>query len=62
MTRLGRVLPTLFVGISYAWWMNKHTRHHGNPNQIGKDPDIALGSIASPSRTRVASSRSAPAG
>ena len=38
--RLGRVLSTLFVGISYAWWMNKHTRHHGNPNRIGKDPDI----------------------
>ncbi len=38
--RLGRVLSTLLVGISYAWWMNKHTRHHGNPNRIGKDPDI----------------------
>ncbi len=21
--------------------MNKHTRHHGNPNTVGKDPDIA---------------------
>ena len=38
--RLGRVLSTLLVGISYAWWMNKHTRHHGNPNRVGKDPDI----------------------
>ncbi|GAA3642703.1 fatty acid desaturase family protein [Microlunatus ginsengisoli] len=36
--RLGRVLATLFVGISYSWWMNKHTRHHANPNKIGKDP------------------------
>ncbi|MEZ5090721.1 MAG: acyl-CoA desaturase [Micropruina sp.] len=38
--RLGRVLSTVFVGISYAWWMNKHTRHHGNPNRVAKDPDI----------------------
>jgi len=44
--RLGRVLATAFVGISYQWWMSKHTRHHGNPNQVGKDPDIALGTVA----------------
>ena len=36
----GRILATFFVGMSYAWWMNKHTRHHGNPNKVGKDPDI----------------------
>jgi len=44
--RLGRVVATFFVGISYAWWMTKHTRHHGNPNQIGKDPDLAPGWVA----------------
>ena len=44
--RLGRVLANVFVGISYSWWMNKHSRHHGNPNRIGKDPDIALGNVA----------------
>jgi fatty acid desaturase len=44
--RLGRVLANVFVGISYSWWMNKHTRHHGNPNRVGKDPDIALGNVA----------------
>ncbi|TFD53477.1 acyl-CoA desaturase [Cryobacterium frigoriphilum] len=38
--RAGRVLANLFVGISYAWWMTKHSRHHANPNVIGKDPDI----------------------
>ncbi|NQX26508.1 fatty acid desaturase [Microbacteriaceae bacterium VKM Ac-2854] len=36
----GRTLANLFVGISYSWWMTKHSRHHGNPNVIGKDPDI----------------------
>jgi fatty acid desaturase len=38
--RYGRILGTAFVGISYSWWMNKHSRHHANPNRIGKDPDI----------------------
>jgi fatty acid desaturase len=35
----GRVLAAL-VGMSHGWWMNKHSRHHANPNKIGKDPDI----------------------
>ena len=38
--RAGRTLATAFVGMSYTWWMTKHTRHHGNPNTVGKDPDI----------------------
>ena len=36
----GRLLANLFVGISYSWWMTKHSRHHANPNVLGKDPDI----------------------
>jgi fatty acid desaturase len=36
----GRTLANLFVGISYSWWMTKHSRHHANPNMMGKDPDI----------------------
>lgn len=40
--RVGWVLATVLVGISYSWWMNKHTRHHGNPNKLGKDPDIEV--------------------
>jgi len=43
--RSGRFLGTFIVGLSYSWWMNKHTRHHGNPNTIGKDPDIAPDTI-----------------
>ena len=38
--RVGRFLGVFVVGMSYSWWMNKHTRHHANPNQIGRDPDI----------------------
>lgn len=36
----GRIMSDLVVGISYSWWMSKHTRHHANPNTEGKDPDI----------------------
>ena len=36
---LGRTLSVI-TGISYDWWMQKHTRHHGAPNQVGADPDI----------------------
>ena len=44
--RIGRFLATFVVGMSYAWWMNKHTRHHGNPNKIGKDPDVEIDTIS----------------
>ncbi|WP_440710304.1 fatty acid desaturase family protein [Herbiconiux sp. YIM B11900] len=37
----GRALANLVVGISYSWWMTKHSRHHANPNVLGRDPDIA---------------------
>jgi fatty acid desaturase len=39
--RAGRILANAVVGISYTWWMSKHTRHHANPNHVGKDPDVA---------------------
>lgn len=44
--RVGRAVATGVVGISYQWWMTKHTRHHANPNQVGKDPDIAFDTIS----------------
>ena len=36
----GRVMADLVVGISYSWWMSKHSRHHANPNVVDKDPDV----------------------
>lgn len=42
----GRVLSGLGVGISYGWWMRKHTRHHLNPNRIDKDPDLEIETFA----------------
>jgi len=44
--RVGRFLSTVLVGISHQWWMNKHSRHHANPNVIGKDPDIEKDTIS----------------
>ncbi|MFT4258374.1 fatty acid desaturase family protein [Microbacterium sp.] len=44
--RLARILAAGVVGISYSWWDSKHTRHHGNPNQVGKDPDIEVDTIS----------------
>ncbi|GAA4182000.1 acyl-CoA desaturase [Gryllotalpicola koreensis] len=43
---VGRILGTFVIGMSYAWWQNKHSRHHANPNQLGKDPDIAFDTIS----------------
>jgi fatty acid desaturase len=34
------------VGMSYGWWMGKHSRHHANPNHEGDDPDIDIPLLA----------------
>jgi len=36
----GKLISGIVVGLSNQWWMTKHSRHHANPNTIGKDPDI----------------------
>lgn len=41
-----RLIGTVMVGMSHAYWVNKHTRHHNHPNTIGMDPDIKTGAIA----------------
>jgi fatty acid desaturase len=28
------------LGMSYDWWVDKHNRHHANPNHVDDDPDI----------------------
>jgi fatty acid desaturase len=44
--RLARLLAAGVVGISYSWWDSKHSRHHGNPNMVGRDPDLAADTIS----------------
>lgn len=41
----GRIIANLVVGLSHGWWARKHNKHHGNPNVIGKDGDIATGTL-----------------
>ncbi|MGI6877840.1 fatty acid desaturase family protein [Microbacterium sp. gxy059] len=44
--RLARWLAGAVVGMSYSWWDSKHSRHHANPNRVGKDPDIEVDTIS----------------
>lgn len=44
--RLARILAAGVVGISYSWWDSKHSRHHANPNQVGRDPDLNVDTIS----------------
>ncbi|MFD3647686.1 fatty acid desaturase family protein [Streptomyces cyaneofuscatus] len=39
--RAGRITANAGIGMGYAWWQEKHTRHHANPNHEELDPDIA---------------------
>jgi fatty acid desaturase len=39
--RVGLIVANLAIGMSYGWWMDKHTRHHNNPNHDDLDPDVA---------------------
>ncbi len=45
-TVLARIAGNGVCGISYSWWNTKHTGHHSNPNEIGKDPDIQSNVVA----------------
>jgi fatty acid desaturase len=37
----GRLVGNLGIGMSYGWLMDKHTRHHANPNHEDLDPDVS---------------------
>jgi fatty acid desaturase len=39
---LARYHWEVLLGISYQWWVQKHNRHHRNPNVIGLDPDLEI--------------------
>ncbi|MFJ2766699.1 fatty acid desaturase family protein [Streptomyces sp. NPDC087300] len=38
---MGLIHGNLLLGMSSAWWNDKHNRHHANPNHTEKDPDVA---------------------
>lgn len=41
--QFSRIAGNLVVGMSYQWWVRKHSKHHGSPNTIGRDGDIRTG-------------------
>lgn len=43
---VGIVSANLLAGLSYGWWVDKHNRHHGNPNHLDHDPDIDFPVVA----------------
>lgn len=45
-TLIGIVTGDGLLGMSHGWWVDKHNRHHGNPNHQDLDPDIDVGVIA----------------
>jgi fatty acid desaturase len=40
---LGFIVGNVLTGLSFGWWVPKHTDHHAHPNEPGRDPDIAGG-------------------
>lgn len=40
---VGLIAGNLAVGLSYGWWVDKHNRHHANPNHEDEDPDVDAG-------------------
>lgn len=44
--RMGLLCGNLMLGISYGWWIDKHNRHHKNPNHIDGDPDVDFAVLA----------------
>ena len=37
---LGFAVGNVLIGMSFGWWVPKHSAHHAHPNEIGRDPDI----------------------
>jgi fatty acid desaturase len=42
---LGLLHANVAVGLSFGWWMDKHSRHHANPNHEDLDPDVQTGAL-----------------
>ncbi|MGH8980824.1 MAG: fatty acid desaturase family protein [Acidimicrobiales bacterium] len=42
---LGLVVGNALIGMCFGWWVPKHSAHHAHPNEVGRDPDIAMGPV-----------------
>ena len=43
---VGLLTANLLLGMSFGWWVDKHNRHHANPNHLDLDPDVDMPAIA----------------
>ena len=39
-TVLGLGVGNALIGVSFGWWVPKHSAHHAFPNHVGRDPDL----------------------
>ena len=37
---LGLGVGNALIGVSFGWWVPKHSAHHAHPNEVGVDPDL----------------------
>jgi fatty acid desaturase len=42
---LGLIVANALIGLSFGWWVPKHSAHHAHPNEVGRDPDIGEGVV-----------------
>lgn len=42
----GLLFGTLGIGLAFGWWIDKHRRHHSDPNDSERDPDVSGEAIA----------------
>ncbi|MGH8988681.1 MAG: fatty acid desaturase family protein [Acidimicrobiales bacterium] len=45
---LGLLVGNAMIGLSFGWWVPKHSAHHAHPNEVGRDPDIGDGLFTAP--------------
>jgi fatty acid desaturase len=55
---LGLTVGNVLIGMSFGWWVPKHSAHHAHPNEIGRDPDVsgAVGETSADEPVKVDSS------
>jgi fatty acid desaturase len=40
------IFGNFLLGLSCQWWIDKHSEHHGHPNQMDLDPDVDIPLLA----------------
>lgn len=40
---VGLLVGDALIGLSFGWWVPKHSSHHAHPNEVGVDPDVGPG-------------------